>query len=542
MGKKRIAWIDIYKAIGIFLVVVGHTTVAFNRYIYQFHMPAFFFISGYITNLDKDSVGHYIYKKIYSLFIPLLTMTALGSIAMWILKTTSIYSWLYGESYPYKSIAETISYFFETGTNYVWWLGAAWFIVVLFMVEIIHKILYTFCNKKGRLLYGVASISLYILGYYCVRREIFAHKMFDLAFIGQIFFWSGYMVRKAGLFDKISKKWYGSAVCVIVSLAYLYLAKEHFLATVNYPARTFNNPVVNYCSGIAGSVLLWACSFYLDRIIKGRCKEFIEVIGRNTFGVIVFHFLVYKLIFLAMIGMNMLSVEYLQQLTPGSDLRKYWLVISVLAVLISVVLWKGLKKIAILKTLLGESVFWEKIWNRFIGCIEGREGHIINLMEKCGRYLKYAVVILCLVIWGVLADGYMALFYPLEITFPYDGSVLVSFDDGWLPGSDEEWRWICDEGTVTVLKGRWDSMYVSGYVPEYFDMVTQVKVFINGDEVYKTSVNEVGGWEFATDQLKEYVTGNEIKLKIAFDGVYVPPEESADTRELSGLINTIKFW
>lgn len=72
--KMRVEWVDIYKALGIILVVVGHTTGILNTYIYQFHMAAFFLISGYTTNLEKDTVGHYIYKKIYRLFIPLLSI------------------------------------------------------------------------------------------------------------------------------------------------------------------------------------------------------------------------------------------------------------------------------------------------------------------------------------------------------------------------------------------------------------------------------------------------------------------------------------
>lgn len=44
MEKKRIEWVDIYKALGIILVVVGHATGAFNNYIYQFHMAAFLLI------------------------------------------------------------------------------------------------------------------------------------------------------------------------------------------------------------------------------------------------------------------------------------------------------------------------------------------------------------------------------------------------------------------------------------------------------------------------------------------------------------------
>jgi len=37
---------SIYKAVAICLVVVGHSADIFNGYPYQFHVAAFFFISG----------------------------------------------------------------------------------------------------------------------------------------------------------------------------------------------------------------------------------------------------------------------------------------------------------------------------------------------------------------------------------------------------------------------------------------------------------------------------------------------------------------
>lgn len=49
---QREAWIDWAKAYLIYLVVVGHTSIPHNSglwtYIYSFHMPAFFILSGYL--------------------------------------------------------------------------------------------------------------------------------------------------------------------------------------------------------------------------------------------------------------------------------------------------------------------------------------------------------------------------------------------------------------------------------------------------------------------------------------------------------------
>src|SRR4030065_2778158 len=49
--EPRIAWIDHAKALGIIFVVIGHTTglpVFVMNVIYSFHMPLFFFLSGYL--------------------------------------------------------------------------------------------------------------------------------------------------------------------------------------------------------------------------------------------------------------------------------------------------------------------------------------------------------------------------------------------------------------------------------------------------------------------------------------------------------------
>lgn len=56
---KRIDWIDVAKGVGIFLMVMGHTSMpdAVNRWIYSFHMPLFFLLSGLVFNPGKYPNG-----------------------------------------------------------------------------------------------------------------------------------------------------------------------------------------------------------------------------------------------------------------------------------------------------------------------------------------------------------------------------------------------------------------------------------------------------------------------------------------------------
>ena len=53
-NKNRIPEIDILKGIAIILVVIGHTRVPGNSFIYLFHMAVFFIASGYFYS-EKSS-------------------------------------------------------------------------------------------------------------------------------------------------------------------------------------------------------------------------------------------------------------------------------------------------------------------------------------------------------------------------------------------------------------------------------------------------------------------------------------------------------
>lgn len=53
--KERLHWLDYSKAIGMYLVVLGHVikdnSQLLKVIIYSFHMPLFFFLSGFLHKL-----------------------------------------------------------------------------------------------------------------------------------------------------------------------------------------------------------------------------------------------------------------------------------------------------------------------------------------------------------------------------------------------------------------------------------------------------------------------------------------------------------
>ena len=69
MNNKRIDSVDIFKAIGILLMIMGHIGFGgfFSKWIHAFHMPMFFIISGFFISSYSPN---FLNKKILGLIVP----------------------------------------------------------------------------------------------------------------------------------------------------------------------------------------------------------------------------------------------------------------------------------------------------------------------------------------------------------------------------------------------------------------------------------------------------------------------------------------
>lgn len=118
-NEKRIEWIDAARGIGILLVILGHSYMVLgseaNRLILSFHMPLFFFLSGFCTKnsiVDKPW-KEYIIGKIQTLLVP---QFVLGVI---------YFTW----SMVFEK-SNLVDMVITSFTN--------WFLIVLFMVNMLH--------------------------------------------------------------------------------------------------------------------------------------------------------------------------------------------------------------------------------------------------------------------------------------------------------------------------------------------------------------------------------------------------------------------
>lgn len=71
MEQRRLTWVDTAKGWGILAIVVSHvfTGHPVSRWLYSFHVPLFFFLSGYLFKVDR-SWGEFWRGKVKKLLIP----------------------------------------------------------------------------------------------------------------------------------------------------------------------------------------------------------------------------------------------------------------------------------------------------------------------------------------------------------------------------------------------------------------------------------------------------------------------------------------
>jgi len=78
MNKKRLSWVDVTKGFLMILVVIGHypgqLDFPLGKYIYWFHMPAFFILSGLFFKpvIEKGLMKISIHKRFMQLIVPYL--------------------------------------------------------------------------------------------------------------------------------------------------------------------------------------------------------------------------------------------------------------------------------------------------------------------------------------------------------------------------------------------------------------------------------------------------------------------------------------
>ena len=345
-STNRIAWIDIFKAICIILVVVGHSTGKFNHYIYQFHMAAFFFISGYTSKIWKKDAEGLIINKAKTVLLPTITMI-FGLAAIRAVKAVVLSE---------LTLANGIKYIFNTLQSYLVsgsadsMLGAIWFLSVLFFVFIIQRIIWRSTEKRGPVLYMVVTVAVYLLGYHLQKIGYRQIHGFDIALIAQVYFAMGVVVSKFELFDKLrGRKWRG-AIYVLAGV-YMFLMTKIGQTTVDYPSRSYPSVLMAVIAPLGGILLVFGISELTEYLGKAAISV-LGRLGRDSMGIIFLHFIGFKVATALLMPFKITVFDDLKSFLLPQSVATYgwaWIYYTVISILFSVAVWEILTHIPVLR-------------------------------------------------------------------------------------------------------------------------------------------------------------------------------------------------
>lgn len=321
MSGKRIEWLDIAKGIGIFLVVYAHARAPYNSYIYNFHMPFFFLISGILYKSGGD-VKTYILKKVKTLYIPFAGWNLIFIIGKSLLRHQSI---------SLKSILDVLLTLGKDGE----FLGATWFLGALFGVSVIYKIMDWFIEEsayKKYLLLGFFFI-------WCITGiEITLPYMLSRTLICGFFYALGHFGRD--FFMEFSAKSSTNIVCVSAS-AVTFLLIAHY-NSANMGANEYRYKYLF----LIGAVLASYVTLFISKCIAGiggkagnLFRRLICMMGMNSVDIVIWQFVFFRVGIALQLWLNDIPMSKLFDYYPMYSARNGWWIIYTVIGIILPVLW-----------------------------------------------------------------------------------------------------------------------------------------------------------------------------------------------------------
>lgn len=271
-NMNRILYLDYTRGFAILLVIIGHL-IQFNfqsginnrlfDIIYSFHMPLFFFISGYARSistknpLTKSDLFKTIYHKFQALIIPSI---------VWTILIPHFFSYKYDFKF--------------TG------ISGYWFLNILFVIAVVWDIfLYIECKKSlSKYLYVIMIVGIIVLFVLGVKHIPISY------FLMYVF---GYYFHKYNCLIKIKS----------IVYSFLFLIFCLFSGFFDYGDTTLGNPnrvwlqlPLSICASLT---LLRLFSMYKEK--RYKIFTILGMIGRYTLGIYLCHFTLINIPFIAYI-------------------------------------------------------------------------------------------------------------------------------------------------------------------------------------------------------------------------------------------------
>jgi fucose 4-O-acetylase-like acetyltransferase len=292
-NRETIEWIDTGKGLGISLVVLGHTfcPVWLETIIYSFHMPFFFFVSGFLFK-PRGDFRSFLSLKATRLLIPYFCF-GIVSYGYWLLSNKVIG---YTEEGPVFPPLLSLIIPFKKDYHVV---GALWFLTSLYIVQVLYFVV----RRRNSQYLEAALLLVCSIGGYCwgsiipYRLPVFA----DVALTGFVFFSLGNYYSFIEKRQILGQNYYYLILPVLIFVNVLF---SRLNGKISMAGLNYGNFVYFYISSISG---IFA---FITICKKLKRNEFISYLGRNSLIVLALHIIFFNI--LDFLRQNLLSIRYFE--------------------------------------------------------------------------------------------------------------------------------------------------------------------------------------------------------------------------------------
>ena len=272
IDNKRIEYIDILRGIAMILVLIGHNDTILTKYIYSFHIPLFFFISGLTYKGNSASLKEVIKKRFRNIVIPYLKLS-LFLYFLWILLMNFQGIVLYKNDI----LKNFIGIFYCQGADSMAWGLQLWFLPCLFITSIIFYFI-SKINKKVFILISIIAVSSVGFLLNDILRINFLWS-FDVALVGVLFYGTGFLLK-----NKLNtyKPQIVDFICMLISLVLLIIFNQ-LNGRVDMYSSQYNNILLFISNSFLGIYIIIIAS----KLIKQ--KRIIKFVGINTIIILALH-------------------------------------------------------------------------------------------------------------------------------------------------------------------------------------------------------------------------------------------------------------
>ena len=254
MQSNRISWVDMAKGYGMIAVLIGHLVQNsfLGNFVYSFHLPLFFFLSGYLFHADTDFIS-FLKKKGKSILLPYF------SLGIFIVVFSVLYPCLFEHKYRTLSMFGHMLWQHFLAFLFQYRYGTVWYLAVLLGINLMMYFIVRIPKLWSQ---GVIVFLLLIFGLYryLVMHERVLFWNLDATFTTLVFFWVGYVCQKNEVPFKrlLTWKYRGGLVAVFLAIN-IFCNALSFQMTgrgLELWAMSYGMPVFTYLSAFFGIAMI----------------------------------------------------------------------------------------------------------------------------------------------------------------------------------------------------------------------------------------------------------------------------------------------